>query len=150
MNEVESEEKLSLQSSLGNHLYNFLHTYEDVAEAPASLDIDVLKDLNEKLSVAGKHAVKIDELVNENLLVPINDNVLHILSDIEKNYHENSEFSPKDKENYKAVLAETNNIIDQIYDVYYILNSEATAKLEIDDFTELIKINKRLDSIERK
>ncbi len=136
-----------LESILSSSLLNLWNDYDNIHKYSTNeLSIESVREINKKLSSIEIYSNVIDEAVSQNLLNPIAKNLRNIVKDIENNYDKNGKFTLQDGENYRNVLAEVNNILQLISEIYYVSESTEGSKptLKIKKFDELKKLNHRL------
>ncbi|KOP82713.1 hypothetical protein ACFFHH_24225 [Cytobacillus solani] len=138
--------ELSLEAVLGNSIFNAWDSLNEIVEdSTEEISIESIKVMNENLISIEAYANVIDRIVAEDLLLPIVSKLLNIGKEIEENHDKNGEFTEVDIEKYKVIVNEAKNVIEQIYIVYYVPDSEGKVKLEIENFRELANINERLN-----
>ncbi|MFJ3387808.1 hypothetical protein [Lysinibacillus sp. NPDC086135] len=139
------EAKVTLESVVGNSLFKLLDNYDTIL-SKKELSIDSIKEIDKNLTSIEVSSGVIDLAVGQELLSPIANSLLKIMSDLKDRYDKSEQFSEQDKEKYKKAIAEIDAMIPLIYKVYYDPNSKegAEPKLEIENFDELKTINIRI------
>jgi len=139
------EAKVTLESVVGNSLFKLLDNYDAILSTK-ELSIDSIREIDKNLTSIEVSSGVIDLAVGQELLIPIANNLLKIMNDLENRYYKNKQFTEQDKEKYQKAITEIDTMIPLIYKVYYVPNSKegAEPKLQIENFDELKTLNNRL------